>query len=879
MPFIPARNSQVSAQSELPSANAEAGGFGAIIGRATQGIGNDLQNLGAVVADKAVRDRQETAANGVANFDFSGDALKAQQEWAPDGKGYGSWYKEAYSRKVDDYANTIEDGEARRKVRMELMSRLPSGVQQANTWEYGRGAAYGEQQANNGLTVQENRVRTDASALDIAIKDSNGVIDARSDLPAAARETMKTLQSQKLVRAAFEARTEAARTTADVDGLLNDLTDPEKGWQSRMNPTQYDQAVDGLRTLKKTIGTENTAVARSAVDSLEGRNNDGRLIEQTELAEAERVVRASTDPGLARKFYDIKSTQDIYRRYPGLTSIELRAKAEQFRSGAAPGVQNVPAEQAGYINEAARLTGVPASFLAGTGKRESNWDVNAKAKTSSATGTFQITDDTWLGIVKGGGGANARLMGIDLAGKSDGQLLALRSDPRLQAIGAGINARDNALALAPVLGRMPADGELYGAHFLGAGDAQKFYAALSKNPDASAASITPKAAATNNSIFYKKNGDARTLAEVQAGFDATFATSPGRAAYVQSEALTKMADQQEKALRDDPMTYVSSLPRSNIVVPEFTPENMQAYGKSAQAVADYYKIPMTDLKPLRSEDATQLQKVIKEGSAEDVGGVMAQLRLLGPEVSKAAYKQLGETDNVFAYAAGLAQTRDAPGTAVDIIRGRKRLEADPDARTAIGADKEGLRAAFDSIVGRSLSRLDPRQANGLYEAAQAHYVETYVARGNGKQGVFNSTAFAASVNAVMGGSPSAPALGVVNGATTVLPAGVSDDQFDRALERMDTSDFTRMSADGKPPRFQDGSAALPSDIAREGKFQAVQFGEYRVQMSDGGYLMSTPGRAYIFKPDPKAIIRHAGDMSARNGFDALGNVTVPGAGD
>src|SRR5262249_14385376 len=64
------------------------------------------------------------------------------------------------------------------------------------------------------------------------------------------------------------------------------------------------------------------------------------------------------------------------------------------------------------------------------------------------------------------------------------------------------------------IGRDPTEGELYIAHFLGAGGASKLINAAAQSPSAKAAQLFPRAAAANRSIFYDKQGNARSVTGV-----------------------------------------------------------------------------------------------------------------------------------------------------------------------------------------------------------------------------------------------------------------------------------------------------------------------------------------------------------------------------
>ena len=74
----------------------------------------------------------------------------------------------------------------------------------------------------------------------------------------------------------------------------------------------------------------------------------------------------------------------------------------------------------------------------------------------------------------------------------------------------------NAAALSDRLGRAPSEGELYIAHFLGAGGAARLINLAASNPNAKAAEFFPEAAQANSPIFYDRaTGTARSVAQVR----------------------------------------------------------------------------------------------------------------------------------------------------------------------------------------------------------------------------------------------------------------------------------------------------------------------------------------------------------------------------
>jgi hypothetical protein len=186
------------------------------------------------------------------------------------------------------------------------------------------------------------------------------------------------------------------------------------------------------------------------------------------------------------------------------------------------------------IKNAAAKTGVDFSYLLKKATQESGLDSTAKASTSSATGLFQFTSQTWLQMVKQNGaqyglGAYALQITTDSSGHASvadpaarQAILALRNDPQISAEMAGELDKQNAVSLQQNVGGKIGDTELYLAHFLGAGGASDFISQMRSTPNASAASVLPEAAAANASVFYDKSGAPRSLQQIYQHFAQKF---------------------------------------------------------------------------------------------------------------------------------------------------------------------------------------------------------------------------------------------------------------------------------------------------------------------------------------------------------------------
>ncbi len=193
-----------------------------------------------------------------------------------------------------------------------------------------------------------------------------------------------------------------------------------------------------------------------------------------------------------------------------------------------PSTSAVGSTVTGAIRQASAATGTSFNYLLATARVESGLNPQAGASTSSARGLFQFIEQTWLGTMKQSGaelgyGRYAAAITQTASGhyqvtdpEMRKEILALRNDPTANATMAGAFTRANADILSKKLGRAPSEGELYIAHFLGAGGAARLISLASSDPDAKATQYFPNAATANSSIFFDRStGAARTMAQVR----------------------------------------------------------------------------------------------------------------------------------------------------------------------------------------------------------------------------------------------------------------------------------------------------------------------------------------------------------------------------
>lgn len=119
-------------------------------------------------------------------------------------------------------------------------------------------------------------------------------------------------------------------------------------------------------------------------------------------------------------------------------------------------------------------------------------------KGASATGMYQFTEGTWKNVVNN--------LGLNYT-------LNDRYDPKKQQVVIEQFTKDNERSLFNTLGRKPNNTELYTAHFLGSGGANKFLQELNSNPDGKS-QPTEAVLKYNKGVFLDKSGRLRTNREV-----------------------------------------------------------------------------------------------------------------------------------------------------------------------------------------------------------------------------------------------------------------------------------------------------------------------------------------------------------------------------
>jgi hypothetical protein len=196
------------------------------------------------------------------------------------------------------------------------------------------------------------------------------------------------------------------------------------------------------------------------------------------------------------------------------------------------GERSVPRKVVDTIVKASDEAGVDPVYMMALADKESSFDTDAKAATSSAQGLFQFVARTWLEMIRDYGArygladeaaaVKGRGSAITVAAGMRARVLGLRNDPRVAALMAAELIKRDRERIEARVGRALTTTELYLAHFLGTASAGRFLSLSSEKPDEVAGREFRSAARANRSLFTEKAGGKRrslTVAELHGRID------------------------------------------------------------------------------------------------------------------------------------------------------------------------------------------------------------------------------------------------------------------------------------------------------------------------------------------------------------------------
>jgi hypothetical protein len=221
---------------------------------------------------------------------------------------------------------------------------------------------------------------------------------------------------------------------------------------------------------------------------------------------------------------------------------------------------------------------------------ESGGNPNATNPNSSATGLGQFISSTWLDTIKA--------TRPDLAqGKSDAELLALRTDPQLSREMTEAYANQNQAILTKA-GVPVTPGSTYLAHFAGPGGAVKV---LQADPNAPVESVLGPAAVQANPFLR-----GMTVQGLQAWADKKMGGGAPQMA-----AAPAAAPQAAAATPGAPLQIAPQTPPIFAVAPQQAPRQPQGGGLFDQIPAEQMQAPPIFFAPRRSPDLSKLRAAFK----------------------------------------------------------------------------------------------------------------------------------------------------------------------------------------------------------------------------------------------------------------------------
>ena len=199
---------------------------------------------------------------------------------------------------------------------------------------------------------------------------------------------------------------------------------------------------------------------------------------------------------------------------------------------------------------------------------------------------------------------------------------------------AAVLTQSNSFKLTGKIGRRPTDAELYMAHFMGVGGAGKLIQNAEDNPNASAARMFPNAAAANQSIFYDRSGQARSVSEVYSVLNTRYAGAANSPATRTAMAAVggdlpgrvTVASAAPATMAIDNAAYLSSFPDPRAVTP------VAATSQTASAQSEPIFRSLFQAGERSGADFACGSGIVGQGFVADLGCVSTSVAPTTPEV-------------------------------------------------------------------------------------------------------------------------------------------------------------------------------------------------------------------------------------------------------
>lgn len=295
----------------------------------------------------------------------------------------------------------------------------------------------------------------------------------------------------------------------------------------------------------------------------------------------------------------------------------------------------------------------------------------------------------------------------------------------------------------------------------------------------------------------------------------------------------------------DPLAYAERVGLTSLQpVDPFSAPSLQVRAQSADQVSAKYG---TKFKLWTEPEVESLtQQMALAAPEERVAFARSIAAALPGNQSAAAFEQLSKTDPGLAYIGGMV-SRDPrlEPTAVNIERGH-RIRAE---------NKDWMKGSnvMESQLAEVLNQYQPVLmvlADGTMDAVREAATSDFAARGG-----TDIREFEESLNRVLGKVGDGGGIQRVNGVDTLMPVGVTDNDFEDAIGRLDLTSMSALSRTGMPPVYTDGRIVSPRDF-EDAQFVSVANNRYLIRI-ENGYLKDINGVNYEITLTPETVARLA----------------------
>ncbi|MFZ4687847.1 MAG: hypothetical protein ACOYLS_01285 [Polymorphobacter sp.] len=303
------------------------------------------------------------------------------------------------------------------------------------------------------------------------------------------------------------------------------------------------------------------------------------------------------------------------------------------------------------------------------------------------------------------------------------------------------------------------------------------------------------------------------------------------------EAASDYLNTAKRELANDPLSFAA---REGVVaVAPLDPNNPASFAARVQAGKAAARRYGTPLRILTDEEAGAMSGRLSGTPAEAVAAVTA-LRAFGKEGAFAVARQIAPKDAAAAHMVGLSMIPGAGGmkNVADIQTGRELLRANPKVIDTRRADAVFAEAGLTQIL-----KARPQLTGAISETSRALYASRWVRAGNSE---WNDGAFMNAVNAALGGYRDASntmrgGIGEWNNSKTILPSGVSQNEFEAAIGAIDDAALAKVPG-GAP--IDNRGRLVPANWIRRGQLVSIGDGRYEVEI-DGTPVKRASGGNFV----------------------------------